>query len=308
MKPDALKKKPVAVILGGDSAEREVSLRSGEAVLDALRQKGYNAFPLDSAEDVAQQLLLSGAEVVFLAVHGRHGEDGTIQGLLEMLHLPYTGSGVLASAVAMDKAVSKTMIRAAGVPTPEARLVTTATDLDAFCRAHTAYPCVVKPVREGSTLGISVAHTASELLEGIRSAQTYDAKVLVEDFIAGREVTVGVMDGRALPVVEVVAKSGFYDYTAKYTPGQTQYLVPAPLEDELYTAVQTAAEKVYSTIGCRGAVRVDFMLRANEYFFLEVNTIPGMTQTSLLPKAAAKEGMDFALLVERILQDAALDK
>ncbi|MFO7831583.1 MAG: D-alanine--D-alanine ligase [Desulfuromonadaceae bacterium] len=308
MKPENFKEKSVAVILGGDSAEREVSLRSGEAVLNALKQKGYEAFPVDSAEDVAPQLLLSEAEVAFLAVHGRHGEDGTIQGLLEMMKIPYTGSGVLASSVAMDKAVTKTLVKAAGVVTPHAKVVNAQTDLNIFCDTHISYPCVVKPVREGSTLGISVAQDAAELQEAITLARTYDDKVLVEDFIAGREVTVGVMDGNPLPIVEVVAQSGFYDYKAKYTPGQTEYHVPAPLDKELYAAVQAAAQNVYSAVGCRGAVRVDFMLRGDEYFFLEVNTIPGMTETSLLPKAAAHAGMDFAGLVERILFDAALDK
>lgn len=308
MKPEELKKKSVAVVFGGDSAEREVSLRSGEAVLKALKQKGYEAFSIDSAEDIAQQLLLSGVEVVFLALHGRHGEDGTIQGLLEMMHIPYTGSGVLASAIAMDKAVTKTVVKAAGVVTPHAKVINAETDLAIFCETHINYPCVVKPVREGSTLGINIAYDTAELQSAISAAQTYDDKVLVEDFIAGREVTVGVMDGHALPIVEVVAQSGFYDYSAKYTPGQTEYQVPAPLDEKLYAAVQAAAQKVYSAVGCRGAVRVDFMLRGDEFFFLEVNTIPGMTETSLLPKAAAHEGMDFAELVEQILYDAALDK
>ncbi|MCA1797195.1 MAG: D-alanine--D-alanine ligase [Geobacteraceae bacterium] len=217
-------------------------------------------------------------------------------------------NGVLASAVAMDKAVTKTMVKAAGVVTPHAKVVNPETDINIFCDTYLNYPCVVKPVREGSTLGISVAHDAAQLRDAISAARTFDAKVLVEDFIAGREVTVGVIDGHVLPIVEVVAKGGFYDYDAKYIPGQTEYNVPASLDEELYGAVQAAAQKVYSTIGCRGAVRVDFMLRGEEYFFLEVNTIPGMTETSLLPKAAAHEGMNFAELVERILRDAALDK
>lgn len=252
MKPEELKKKSVAVILGGDSAEREVSLCSGEAVLKALKQKGYEAFSIDSAEDIAPQLLLSGAEVVFLAVHGRHGEDGTIQGLLEMMHIPYTGSGVLASSVAMDKAVTKTVVKAAGVVTPHAKVINAETDLTIFCETHINYPCVVKPVREGSTLGINIAHDTAELQSAISAARAYDDKVLVEDFIAGREVTVGVMDGHALPIVEVVAPSGFYDYSAKYTPGQTEYHVPAPLDEKLYAAIQAAAQKVYSAVGCRG--------------------------------------------------------
>ncbi|MDY0213180.1 MAG: D-alanine--D-alanine ligase [Desulfuromonadaceae bacterium] len=308
MTPEELKNKAIAVVLGGDSAEREVSLRSGEAVLKALQQRGYQAFPLDSAEDAAQQLLLCGAEVAYLAVHGRHGEDGTIQGLLEMLRIPYTGSGVLASAIAMNKFVAKTMVAAAGIVTPVSELIEPDTDIDSFCETHALFPCVVKPVCEGSTLGISIVKDQAELKKAITMARTYDASVLVEDFIAGREATVGVLDGQALPVVEIVVKSGFYDYAAKYTPGQTEYLVPAPVSKELYAQVQAAAQKAYSIIGCKGAVRVDFMLRGEEYFFLEVNTIPGMTETSLLPKAAACEGMNFAEIVERILYGAALDK
>ncbi|MFA5699960.1 MAG: D-alanine--D-alanine ligase [Desulfuromonas sp.] len=308
MTPEELKGKAIAVVLGGDSAEREVSLRSGEAVLKALQQRGYQAFPLDSAEDVAQQLLLCGAEVAYLAVHGRHGEDGTIQGLLEMLRIPYTGSGVLASAMAMHKFVAKTMVQAAGVVTPASALIEADTALDPFCAAHALFPCVVKPVREGSTLGISIVRDRGELKKAITMARTYDSSVLVEDFIAGREVTVGVLDGQALPVVEIVAQGGFYDYAAKYTLGQTEYLVPAPMPEDLYSQVQAAAQKVYAVIGCKGAVRVDFMLRGEEFFFLEVNTIPGMTETSLLPKAAACEGMNFAEIVDRILYGAALDK
>ena len=308
MEPKELKKKSIAVILGGDSAEREVSLRSGNAVLKALQGKGYKVFPVDSAEDLGAQLLLAGADLAFLAVHGRHGEDGTVQGLLEMLGIPYTGSGVLASAMAMNKAVAKTMVKAAGITTPQAMLLNDTTDIQAFCAEMNMFPCVVKPVREGSTLGISIVNAPGELQGAIDSAQKYDAGVLIEEFIDGREVTVGVLDGAALPIVEVVAKSGFYDYTAKYTPGQTEYHVPAALDEELYASIQRAAEQAYSVLGCRGAIRVDFMVRGQESFFLEANTIPGMTETSLLPKAAACEGMNFAELVERILGDAGLDK
>ncbi|MBN2645493.1 MAG: D-alanine--D-alanine ligase [Desulfuromonadaceae bacterium] len=302
------KQRKIAVLLGGTSAEREVSLRTGAAVLKALQQGGYQAVAVDTARDVPEQLREVACDVAFLAVHGRHGEDGTLQGLLEMMGIPYTGSGVLASALAMDKAMAKQVVAAHGVVTPGARLVDPATDVKVFCQTQTSWPCVVKPVREGSTVGISIAGDEAGLRQAIGEARRYDRRILVEDYIQGREVTVAVLNGVALPVIEVVPESGFYDYHAKYTPGQTRYLVPAPLDESLTAGLQSAAVTAASALGCRGAVRVDFMIREREFYFLEVNTIPGMTETSLLPKAAACAGMDFAQLVERILVDASLDR
>ncbi|MCK9172579.1 MAG: D-alanine--D-alanine ligase [Desulfuromonas thiophila] len=302
---------PVAVLCGGRSAEREVSLRSGAAVLKALQQRGYRALALDAAEDLPDQLRRHGIATAFLALHGRQGEDGTVQGLLEIMGIPYTGSGVLASALAMDKAMAKQIVAAAGVVTPAARLLEASADeaaCIAFCQQQTRWPCVVKPVREGSTLGISLVRQGGALAEAVAQARRYDRRVLVEDYIAGREVTVAVLCGEALPIVEVQAPQGFYDYQAKYTPGQTNYLVPAPLEAGCYRAIQQAAVRSSQALGCRGAVRIDFMVAEEAFYFLEANTIPGMTETSLLPKAAACAGMDFADLVERLLADASLDR
>lgn len=307
---DKLKSKRIAVIMGGVSAEREVSLRTGEAVLEALLARGYDAWGIDSANSLPEQLCEQAIEVAFIAVHGRHGEDGTLQGLLEIMEIPYTGSGVLASALAIDKAITKRMV-ADVVSTPEAFLVDDHSDVAALCAACTTYPQVVKPVREGSTLGISIVDNATQLEAAIGEARTFDRRVLVETYVAGREVTVAVLNGKALPVIEVVPAGGFYDYAAKYTAGTTEYLVPAPLSPDTYQALQQAALRCYAKLGCRGAARVDFIVSNDataEFYFLEVNTIPGMTKTSLLPKAAACDGIQFASLVELIVQDASLDR
>ncbi|MDY0189795.1 MAG: D-alanine--D-alanine ligase [Desulfuromonas sp.] len=310
MNIEQLKAQRVAVIMGGVSAEREVSLRTGTAVLDALLSKGYDAVAIDSAHNLSAQLQDCGAQVAFIAVHGRQGEDGTLQGLLEIMGIPYTGSGVLASALAIDKHITKQMV-ADVVPTPPAFLVDEQSDIDALCQSCADYPQVVKPVREGSTLGISIVTDAQQLAAAIVAARRFDKRVLVEKFVAGREVTVSVLNGQPLPAIEIVPADGFYDYAAKYTAGATQYLVPAPLSAATYAAVQAAAQRCCAKLGCRGAARVDFIVSddgAGEFYFLEVNTIPGMTQTSLLPKAAACSGIEFASLVERIIVDASLDR
>ncbi|MCD6525755.1 MAG: D-alanine--D-alanine ligase [Desulfuromonas sp.] len=303
-----LKQQRIAVIMGGTSAEREVSLRTGAAVLSALQQRGYTALAIDADQNLPQKLRDHAVDIAFIAVHGRHGEDGTLQGLLEIMGIPYTGSGVLASALAIDKAVTKQMVTAAGIETPTSVLVDEDTDVDLLCASYGHFPQVVKPVREGSTLGISLAADRTELKQAIEQARQFDRRVLVETYIQGREVTVGVLSGQVLPVIEVVPDGGFYDYAAKYTAGKTEYRVPAPLPQLQYDALQRDAEISFQCLGCRGAARVDFMVTEQQHYFLEVNTIPGMTETSLLPKAAACDGMDFATLVERILVDASLDR
>ncbi|EAT14874.1 D-alanine--D-alanine ligase [Desulfuromonas acetoxidans] len=302
------KQQRIGVIMGGTSAEREVSLRTGAAIVKALEECGYTVVAIDADKTLPAQLIEKQIDVVFLAVHGRFGEDGTIQGMLELMQIPYTGSGVLASALAIDKAVTKRMVAQDGVTTPAATLVDVNSDVDDIVAQCGHFPQVVKPVREGSTLGIAIANNADELKQAIAQARDYDRRVLVEDYIDGREVTVSVMNGRALSIIEIVPESGFYDYTAKYTVGKTRYLVPAPLPESQYKAIQQAAVASYASLGCRGAARVDFMVTDDNFYFLEVNTIPGMTETSLLPKAAADCGMDFAKLVEGILDDASLDR
>lgn len=308
MTREELKTKKIGVLLGGLSGEREVSLRTGKAVVNALTAAGYQVAAIDAGRDLAARLAAEGVEVAFIALHGRFGEDGTVQGLLEMLQIPYTGSGVLASSVAMDKVTTKKLLLYHELPTPAFHVYRRGEDLAALLLRCRHFPLVVKPAHEGSTLGLSVVRTTEELRAGIELALTLDADVLIEDFIQGAEVTVSVLGGEALPIIQVVPKGGLYDYHAKYTAGQTEYLLPAPLEPVLYQRIQQASVTACKVLGCRGAARVDFMVRDREFFCLEVNTIPGMTETSLLPKAAAQAGISFGELAQRILEDAALAK
>jgi len=303
-----LKARRIGVLMGGTSAEREVSLRSGSAVLETLQAQGYEAVGIDAGRDLAQQLVEQRIEIAFIALHGRHGEDGTVQGLLELLGIPYTDSGVLASALAMDKAATKRLLRQAGIATADFHVYRRGDDVDALVAAQQSYPLVAKPVREGSTIGVTIAHNPQELRAGVLAAAELDREVLVEAFLAGRELTVGVLDGTALPVIQIVPHEGFYDYRNKYTAGRTQYLLPAPLPAALTAELQRAAEQAYRLLGCRGAARVDFIADDDRWICLEVNTIPGMTATSLLPKAAAAAGIPFPELCERLLFDAGLEK
>jgi D-alanine-D-alanine ligase len=305
MQRQELKQKKIAVLMGGLSAEREVSLRTGQAISQSLKRCGYQVCDIDAGRDLPEQLQKAGIEVAFIALHGRYGEDGTVQGLLEMVGIPYTGSGVLASSLAMDKVATKKMLCYHGIATPDFAVMRPGQS----CQEPSPdFPLVVKPAREGSTIGISIVHNAEQLNAGLEDAFRHDDLVLVEQFVAGAEVTVGVLDGRPLPVIQVVPKGGFYDYQSKYTPGQTEYLLPAPLPEKVYTALQDAAVQVFKAIGCRGAARVDFMVTDTDFSCLEINTIPGMTETSLLPKAAGAAGMTFDDLVECILEGADLRK
>lgn len=294
----------IAVLLGGRSAEREVSLRTGAAVAEALRRPGREVVEVDAGLGLARRLEELRPDAAFIALHGRWGEDGTVQGLLEMLGIPYTGSGVLASALAMDKGMSKVVFRALGVPTPDFQVLGPGAGLEDL---DLAPPLVAKPVREGSTIGVAVAREAAQVPAALAEARDHGTEILVEQFVAGREVTLGVLDGEPLPLVEIVPEKGFYDYESKYTPGRTRYLCPAPLEDDLAREAVGAGCAAYRALGCAGAARVDLMIdAAGRPWVLEANTIPGMTPTSLLPKAAAAAGMTFAELAERILAGASL--
>jgi D-alanine-D-alanine ligase len=294
----------IAVLMGGVSAEREISLRSGRAVYQALLRRGYRAVAIDAAADVAKALQARQIQMVFLALHGRGGEDGSMQGLLEVLHLPYTGSGIRASAVAMHKAMTKTLLAAHGIPVPPGVTVPASRPL-AACPTTAKFPLVIKPVSEGSTIGVSIVRRASEWQPALRRAYAYDCEALAERYIPGRELTVSVLDGEALPAVEIRPKRGFYDFTAKYTKGQSKYLCPAPLSPAIARRVKALSVRTYRILGCDGAARVDFRLTpAGRPYVLEVNTIPGMTETSLLPMAAAKAGLEYEQLTERILGSA----
>ena len=296
--------KRVAVILGGRSAEREVSLRTGAAIAEALERRGHAVVKVDPAQNLPRQLEEAHPDAAFVALHGRWGEDGTVQGLLEVMGIPYTGSGVLASALAMDKGLSKVVFRASGLPTPDFQVLRrghggTAVDI--------CVPLVAKPLREGSTIGVAVARRQEEVEGAIRVARAHSDDVLLEAFVAGREVTLGVLDGMPLPLVEVVPESGFYDYESKYTAGRTRYLCPAPLGEHEAAQAVRAGCAAFEALGCSGAARVDIILDGDgRPWLLEVNTIPGMTPTSLLPKAAAAAGIDFDDLVGRILAGASL--
>ncbi len=300
--------KTIGVLLGGLSAEREISLKTGNAALQALQQLGYSAVGIDVNRNLPQQLSEAGIEVAFIALHGRFGEDGRVQGLLEMLQIPYTGSGVLASSIAIDKVLTKQLLVYHDLPTPKFDFMRPGDLTSDLLKRNDRLPLVIKPSREGSTIGITIARDTEDLRSGIETAASLDGTVLVEDFIDGDELTVSVLNGEALPVIKVVPKSGFYDYQAKYNSGDTEYLLPAPIDQNIYRTVQQAAVKACNVLGCRGAARVDFMLCEDKFYCIEVNTIPGMTETSLLPKAAQAAGVDFPQLVETILLDADLDK
>jgi D-alanine-D-alanine ligase len=303
----------VGVLFGGRSAEREISLISGSGVLQALRSKGIDAHPFDPAERSLAELAAEKFDRVFIALHGRYGEDGTLQGALELLGIPYTGSGVMASSVGMDKVTTKIVWLAAGVPTPTYVTIAAnaAVDADAIV-ADLGLPLIVKPPLEGSTIGITKVTDAAGLQAAVDLARQYDKVVLVEQFIQGREFSVPVLGtgptARALPIVEIVAPEGNYDYQNKYFTDDTQYHCPAPLDDETTKAIQAHVVDAYRALGCEGWSRIDVLLRAsdNAPFLLEVNTSPGMTTHSLVPMAARAEGTNYEDLCVDILRSASL--
>jgi D-alanine-D-alanine ligase len=299
----------IGVLLGGLSSERDISLKTGEAVLDALRARGHNVVPIYVDRELDRALRATPIDVAFLALHGRYGEDGCVQGMLECMGVPYTGSGVLASALAMDKLKSKELFRLHNVPTPPYYAVEgslTNAELEAQ-HGSFGFPVVVKPRREGSSIGISRANSFGELRVAVDHAQKHDNGVLVERFIKGREVHVGILNGRVLGAIEVVPKRPMFDYQAKYSQGMTEYFYPARLAPTRYQGVLRLAERAAQSLGCTGAVRVDMIVTEGENeFVLEVNTTPGLTPTSLLPKIAAGAGIDFGQLCEEILSTARL--
>ena len=305
-----MKDKKIAVVMGGPSAEREVSLNTGKAILAALQEAGYkHAVGIDlEPTRFVEQLREEKIEVVFNAVHGQYGEDGILQGALELLGIPYTGAGVLSSAMAMDKGISKRIFLSASIPTPRSLLFTKADlsrDLVAEIIAAFSIPVVVKSASQGSSIGVAIVEDGGNLSQAIQQAFQYSTTILVEEFIKGRELTVAIWgkdEAEALPVIEIVPYSGRYDYHSKYTKGATEYIVPAKLTDEITLRVQKVALEAFTLLGCCGIARVDIMLDSNNNpYVLEVNTIPGMTATSLVPKAAAAAGISFPDLCEKLL-------
>lgn len=292
----------VAVLLGGRSAEREISLRSGKAVLDALRRQGVNAQAFDPSEQPMEALLRQGFNRVHIALHGRYGEDGTVQGALELMGLPYTGSGVMASALAMDKWRTKLLWEAVGISTPRHALLNAQSDLDAVIKAL-GLPLIVKPSREGSTIGLTKVTAAGDLRAAWELAAKHDTMVLAEQFIEGVELTVAILGETALPLVRIQTAGGLYDYEAKYISGDTRYFCPSGVSAAQEQVIQAQALQAHKILGCEGWGRVDVMLdNSGKPYFLETNTSPGMTDHSLVPMAAKAAGISFEDLVLRILE------
>ena len=303
--------KHVAVLMGGWSAEREISLRSGKACADALERSGYQVSRIDVDRDVAATLRARKPDVALNVLHGRPGEDGTLQGLLEVLGIPYSHSGVLASALAMKKDIAKSVLKSAGVPVPGGMV---AARKEAAKRHLLPPPYVIKPVAEGSSVGVFIVredhkHPPQELT---RADWAFGDQILVEPYIPGKELTCAVMGDRVLGVIEIVPTVKFYDYEAKYAPGGSKHLLPAPIAADIYREVQRLSLAAHRALGCRGVTRSDFRfddsLGVKGLFCLEVNTQPGMTETSLVPELAAHAGTSFADLVRWMVEDASLDR
>ena len=303
--------KKIVVVMGGPSTEAEVSRRSGTAILEALKAKGYNAEGLElNPATFANDIKASGAEFVFNALHGKFGEDGIIQGTLEMMGIPYTGSGVMAAAVTMDKVATKRFFMAEGIPTPKAhtyfRYEFKKRDLTGEILQEFSVPVVVKASSQGSSIGVVIVEKAEELEAALSEAFKYDREVLVEEFIKGRELTVAVWGNEekqeALPIIEITTVTGRYDYVTKYKVGASTHIIPAPLPEEVTKKVKEIAIRAFAVCGCSGMARVDFMLgEENQPYVIEVNTIPGMTETSLVPDAGRAAGIEFPELCARIL-------
>ncbi|MEJ7599188.1 MAG: D-alanine--D-alanine ligase [Kofleriaceae bacterium] len=303
-----MQSRKIGVLLGGLSSEREVSLRTGEAVLAALRGRGHDATPIYVDRDVDVALRQERIDVAFVALHGRWGEDGCIQGLLETLGIPYTGSDVMASALAMHKGKAKELFRLHNLPTPAYYTITgdEAIDLEGV-HGDFGFPCVVKPIREGSSVGVAICERFEQLGPAVERALCFDDDILVERFISGKEVSVAILDERALGAVEIAPRDGFYDYANKYTRGATHYFIPPRLSPERYRGILAQALRAHTALGCRGATRVDMMVsESGNEFVLEVNTVPGLTPTSLLPKIAEAAGISFGELCEHMLAGARL--
>jgi D-alanine-D-alanine ligase len=302
----------VAVLLGGASAEREVSLMSGGGVLAALQSQGIDAHAFDPAERDLGELKREGFERCFIALHGRHGEDGTVQGALELLGIPYTGSGVMASAIGMDKVMTKRVWSTFGLPTPRSLTLDAAQQTKERLRTvpdDLGLPLIVKAPHEGSSIGVVKVNGYSDMQGAVAEAMKYDSVVLIEEFVSGDELTCPILGNQALPVVKIVAPEGKYDYQNKYFTDDVKYLVPCGLPAAEEKEIQRLAVEAFNAIGCRGWARADFMVRATDRkpYLLEINTSPGMTSHSLVPKSAAAAGIGYEALCVQILSLARLD-
>lgn len=301
-----LKQEKIAVLLGGTSAEREVSLNSGKAVLEALLKQGYDAHPIDPKEYNVANLKKDGFNRVFNILHGRGGEDGTMQGLLEQIGLPYTGCGVMASALTMDKMRTKMLWKAFGLPVADMEVVTRETFAELDVQAvveKLGLPLMVKPSLEGSSVGLTKVKAVDELKSAVEYALKFDNTILIEEWLAGDELTVPVLDSQVLPAIRIAPEGEFYDYNAKYISDNTQYFCPAGLTSEREQELALLVKHAYNAVGCRGWSRIDVMCDAKgDFRLVEVNTNPGMTSHSLFPKSAASVGISFEQLVVKILE------
>jgi D-alanine-D-alanine ligase len=296
--------KRIGILMGGESAEREISLKSGKAIYDTLRRLGYDVVSIDVGPDLFDLLKRERVEIAFIALHGGYGENGAVQGMLEVLGIPYTGSGVLASALAMDKEASKKMFLCNKIPVPPfVVLQHSEKEIESLIRFP--LPWVIKPATEGSSIGVSIVRDEGQIRPAIEKAFSLSNRVIIEKYIEGKEVHIGVLKGRVLGGVEVRPSLEFYNYEAKYTAGLTEYILPPEINGKVYEKAKETALNAHVALGCGGATRVDLKIdREGNPYVLEVNTIPGMTETSLLPKIAGHAGMDFPALIEEILRGA----
>ncbi|MDD5594807.1 MAG: D-alanine--D-alanine ligase [Candidatus Omnitrophica bacterium] len=298
----------IGVLMGGPSAEREISLKSGKAVLESLKALNLDVVDIDIQTDNSQEninLITSrGIDCAFLTLHGRFGEDGQMQAILEELGIPYTGSGKFASRLAMDKISSRKILEVYGLSVPRFQTMEKKSyQKDSIINSELIFPLVVKPAMQGSSIGLSIVDTKNDLANAIKLAFEFDDKVLIEEYIKGRELTVGILDNRALPAIEIVPKKRFFDYEAKYSAGLTEYIVPAQLSQEIASKIEAAALKVHHLLGCYAYSRIDIILnQENVPFILEANTIPGFTRTSLYPKAAKVAGIEFGQLCLELIR------
>lgn len=301
---EKFKNRKIGVLCGGTSPEKEISIKSGKAIYNALKAKDYKAVLIQWEGNLAKRILEEGIDLAFLVLHGRPGEDGTVQGLMEVLGIPYTGSGVKGSVLAMDKIITKKLFLTEGIPTP--KFIYLSRDEKFHESPLFPFPWVVKPSSCGSTVGVNIIQGIEELEEAKEKAFSFDKKILIEEYIPGKEITLGILKDIPLPLIEIIPEHTFYDYHSKYHSKKTQYILPAPIENFSMEKIRELGLKAFNLLGCSTVGRVDMRLKGEEVFLMEVNSIPGMTETSLLPKAAKFAGIEFPELVEIILEDASL--
>ncbi|MCL2335656.1 MAG: D-alanine--D-alanine ligase [Endomicrobia bacterium] len=298
---EKLKNKKIGVLYGGLSSEREISLKSGKAVYNALKKLKLNVCAIDVGRNAAAQIKKEKIDIAYIVLHGAGGEDGTIQGMLEVMGIAYTGCGVFANSASMDKDIAKVLFKCAGILTPKWVTLKKYEPVPEIKK----YPVVVKPAAQGSAIGVSIVKKASEFSKALKEAFKFDDTVIVERFISGTEITVGVLDGHALPVIEIVPKGKFYDFKSKYAKGGSRHIIPARISKKAYAQAQNTAEKVFKTLKCRAVSRIDMIVDKNDkVWVLENNTVPGMTETSLLPDEGKAAGLSFSDLVLKILKSA----